>query len=110
MTPEPIAPDQVPTWVPGRLTLQNSDDWQGIAVRGYQYGGSDVEVPPMRDFLIVAYRRGTSAMRRRTDGPWVDGTMQPGDISLLTRATASHWARRCLDGIWFRGATIYSIC
>jgi AraC family transcriptional regulator len=91
MTSEPIVPDQVPVWVPGRATVRSPDGWRGVTARGYRYRRSDVEVPPMRDFVVVAYRRGSTAMRRRVDGPWVAGTMHPGDVSLLTRAAASHW-------------------
>ena len=39
--------------------------WDGISVRGYRYAGSDVEVPPIRDYLIVAYRRGQTSMAHR---------------------------------------------
>lgn len=87
-----IVPDQLPTWVPGQLTVQSPDaGWDGVSVRGYRYRGSDVEVPPMRDYLVVAYRRGTTSMRRRLDGEWIHDTLGPGDVSLLTRAADSHW-------------------
>lgn len=92
MTAALIVPDQLPTWVPGELTVRSPDDgWEGLSVRGYRYRGSDVEVPPMRDFIIVAYRRGITSMRRRVDGGWIDETLRPGDVSLLTRAAESHW-------------------
>lgn len=87
-----IAPDELPTWVPGRLTVRSpAEGWNGLSVRGYSYGGSDVEVPPLRDYVIVAYRRGTTSMRRRIDGEWVSGRLGPGDVSLLTRGAESHW-------------------
>jgi AraC family transcriptional regulator len=86
-----LAPDDLPTWVPGDLTVLSPDDWRGPVVRGYRYRGSDVEVPPMRDFMIVAYRRGVTNMRRRIDGDWLTETLRPGDVSLLTRAADSHW-------------------
>lgn len=86
-----IVPDQLPTWVPGQLTVHSPDGWQGLSVRGYRYTGSDVQVPPMRDFMIVAYRRGGTSMRRRVDEGWVNEELRPGDVSLLTRAAASHW-------------------
>lgn len=92
MATSPIAPEELPAWVPGRLTVHSPDEgWTGLAVRGYCYGASDVEVPPLRDHVVVAYRHGTTEMRRRTDGPWTSGTLGPGDVSLLTRAEASHW-------------------
>jgi AraC family transcriptional regulator len=87
-----IVPDQLPAWVPGQLTVRSPDDgWDGVSVRGYRYAGSDVEVPPMRDYMIVAYRRGTTAMRRQLDGRWTEEHLGPGDVSLLTRAADSHW-------------------
>lgn len=87
-----IVPDQLPIWVPGRLTVRSPDvGWDGVSVRGYRYLGSDVEVPAMRDYMIVAYRRGTTVMRRRIDGDWIRETLGPGDVSLLTRAADSHW-------------------
>ncbi len=86
-----IPPDQLPEWVPGRLTVANPQGWRGVAVRGYRYRGSDVEVPPLRDYTVVAYRHGTTAMHRKVDGAWHHDTLGPGDVSLLTRAAGSHW-------------------
>lgn len=92
MTADLIVPDQLPSWVPGDLTVHSPErGWDGLSVRGYRYRASDVEVPPMRDFMIVAYRRGTTTMRRCVDSGWVNETLRPGDVSLLTRAAASHW-------------------
>jgi AraC family transcriptional regulator len=92
MVSDLIVPEQLPKWVPGQLTVHSPEvGWDGVSVRGYRYAGSDVEVPPMRDYMIVAYRRGETSMRRRIDGEWVHETLGPGDVSLLTRAAESHW-------------------
>lgn len=92
MAGELIVPDQLPTWVPGEVTVRSPDDaWNGVSLRGYRYEESDVEVPPMRDFMIVAYRRGVTDMRRRLDGGWHHEQLRPDDVSLLTRAAHSHW-------------------
>jgi AraC family transcriptional regulator len=92
MADDLIVPDQLPMWVPGRLTVHSPEaGWDGISVRGYRYAGSDVEVPPMRDYMIVAYRRGLTSMRRRIDSGWIQERLGPGDVSLLTRAAESHW-------------------
>jgi AraC family transcriptional regulator len=93
MTDLLVAPDELPAWVPGVLTVRSpAQGWGGVAVRGYRYGASDVEVPPLRDHVVVAYRRGTTPMRRSVDGTWTAVTLRPGDVSLLTRGVASHWA------------------
>lgn len=93
MTTGLIVPDQLPTWVPGELTVQSpaTAGWDGLTVRGYRYAGSDVDVPPMRDYMIVAYRRGVTEMSREIDGKWTHHSLGPGDVSLLTRAYDSHW-------------------
>lgn len=93
MAIELITPDELPTWVPGRLTVRNGEQgWDGLSVRGYEYGRLEVAAPPLRDFAVIAYRRGTTAMRRRVDGRWQEETVRPGDVSLLTRAAVSEWA------------------
>lgn len=101
MATDLITPDQVPNWVPGRLTVCEPDSWDGLSVREYSYDRSDVIAPPLRDYVVVAYRRGTTAMRRRVDeGRWCTGTVGPGDISLLTRASESHWVwSRPIDAV-----------
>ena len=92
MVQQLIAPDQLPAWVPGWLTVHNPDaGWDGMSVRGYRYGPSDVVVPPLRDYAVVAYRRGVTPMRRRVDTTWTAEELRPGDVSLLTRAVGSHW-------------------
>jgi AraC family transcriptional regulator len=90
--PPMLTPAELPKWVPGQVVC-NSDSlgWQGVALRGYRYQGLDVQVPPLRDFTVVAYRRGATRMQRRFEGGWTRAHCVPGDLSLLTRAQASHW-------------------
>lgn len=89
---ELLVPEDLPDWVPGKI-LARSDDlgWKGVALRSYAYSGQDVEVPPMRDFMLVSYRVGVTPMERRFDGKWTQTTCGPGSVSLLTRSQASHW-------------------
>ena len=88
----PIGPEELPRWVPGQ-TLLASDGlgWRGVSMRSYRYTGLDVHVPAMRDYMIVAYRHGTTPMARQFDGRWTRERCVPGDVSLLTRAEESHW-------------------
>jgi len=87
-----ILPDDLPTWVPGELTVHSPDQgWDGVSVRGYKYARSDVDVPAMRDYMIVAYHRGDTEMSREMEGRWTHHSLRPGDVSLLTRAAQSHW-------------------
>lgn len=92
MTTDVITPDQLPNWVPGELTVRSPDSgWAGLAVRGYRYAGSDVEPPPLRDFLIVAHQEGTTEVRRRVGARWTSAVQHPGGISVMTNAVSSHW-------------------
>ncbi|GAB5467753.1 MAG: AraC family transcriptional regulator [Rhodospirillales bacterium] len=87
-----ITPDELPTWVPGRVTSASDGlGWKGLSLRAYDYAGQDVHIPPMRDFMVVSYRQGDTEMQRRFDGAWTRTHCAPGSISLLTRSQKSHW-------------------
>lgn len=87
-----IAPSEIPLWVRGTATVQSpATGWNGISVSGFEYPGSDVAVPAISDYLVVAYRGGVTDMHRRFDGGWSHAALVPGDVSLLTRAAESHW-------------------
>lgn len=89
---ELMKPQELPKWVPGKVLLASDDlGWSNVMLRSYQYDPSDVYVPAMRDFMLVAYRRGPTSMDRKVDGPWSHEFMIPGNVSLLTRAEESHW-------------------
>ncbi len=87
-----IAPEDLPRWVPGRVLLDSAGlGWKGVEMRGWSYKGQDVQIPAMRDFMLVSYRIGTTPMQRRFDGRWTETTCGPGAVSLLTRSQPSHW-------------------
>lgn len=87
-----ITPDELPTWLPGELTVDSATlGWKDIRIRGYKYDPSDVLLPPMHDYMIVFYRHGITPMNRRCSGPWRYEDVGPGVASLLTQATDSHW-------------------
>ena len=89
---ELITLSELPKWVPGKLLCASDDlGWSGVGLRSYHYTGLDVDVPAMRDFVIVSYRRGATQMQRRFDGAWTKTQCAPGDVSLLTRSQRSHW-------------------
>lgn len=87
-----IRPDELPRWVPGKVLLASDDkNWGNLVLRSYRYDPQDVLVPAMRDFMLVAYRRGPTPMDRKVEGPWSREFIVPGNVSLLTRAEESHW-------------------
>ncbi len=87
-----LPPEELPFYVPGKVIAQSDGlGWQGVSLRSYAYKGQDVEVPAMRDFMLVSYRDGVTPMQRRFDGRWTRTTCEPGVVSLLTRSQKSHW-------------------
>ena len=62
-----IKPSEVPKYVPGAVTAASDNlGWNGVWLRGYRYMGLDVIVPPVTDFTIISYLRGSSS--------WSSGT------------------------------------
>ncbi|HMM76475.1 MAG TPA: AraC family transcriptional regulator [Gammaproteobacteria bacterium] len=87
-----ITPTELPDWLPGEVVCASDAlGWCDVAMRGYRYLGQDVYIPPMRDYMIVSYRRGLTPMERRFDGAWTQTRCAPGSLSLLTRAQRSNW-------------------
>lgn len=91
-----VPPDLIPHWIPGETTLDSgASGWRGLALKGYRYPGQQVDIPEMRDYMIVVYRGAPAVMRRTSGGPWQSERVERGVVSLLTRAERSiwHWDR-----------------
>lgn len=87
-----ISPEELPIWMPGELTFDSkSQNWKHVRMQGYRLQSLDVPIPPLRDYLIVACRGGVTQMSRKSSGPWRSENVGPGSVSLLSRATGSHW-------------------
>ena len=88
-----IAPDQIPQWIPGDLTIDSAGlGWRDLTLKGYRYAEQEVQIPAMRDYMIVVYRGADRAlMRRRAGGAWHSATVGCGVATLLTRAEQSTW-------------------
>jgi AraC family transcriptional regulator len=87
-----VEPEQIPAWIPGKMTLDSKQQgWDGMTLRGYHYPDLSVDIPAMRDYMFVVYKHGVSKMSRRHNGPWQDYKVEPGVISILTRAEQSQW-------------------
>lgn len=87
-----ITPDELPAWVPGEVTVDSAAlRWDGVRIRGWRYTPLDVPVPGLNDYMIVAYKRGTTIMNRRCTGDWRQERVVPGCVSLMTHSAGSHW-------------------
>ena len=95
-----VPPNDIPQWIPGELTLDSSGcRWEGVTLKGYNYANLHVAIPTMRDYMIVVYEGEPARMGRRSGGPWEYHHVEPGVVSLLTRAEQSEWA-------WSRPITV----
>jgi AraC family transcriptional regulator len=93
---EPIRPEDLPRWVPGKILLaSDTSRFKDVSLRAYAYRPSDVFIPPLRDYGLVLYRQGPTSMDRRIDGPWSRESLVPGNVSLLTRVEPSQWHWTC---------------
>ena len=89
---EPIRPEELPRWVPGKVLLaSDTSRFSDVVLRSYEYRPSEVFIPPLRDYGLVLYKRGPTSMDRRVDGPWSRELLVPGNVSLLTRVEPSYW-------------------
>ena len=89
---ELIAPETLPVYVPGKVLADSGGlGWDGFSLRTYAYHGQDVEIPPIRDYMLVSYQQGVTPMQRTFGDKWTRTTCGPGAVSLLTRSQTSHW-------------------
>ncbi len=87
-----ITPDDLPAWVPGESTLDSAPlGWEGVRIRRWRYTALDIAVPGLSDYMVVAYKRGTTLMNRRCTGDWRNEHVAPGCVLVLTHAAQSHW-------------------
>lgn len=90
-----VPPDRIPEWIPGVETLDSShQNWKGITLKGYQYECQAAAIPPMRDYMIVAYDGALTSMRRSVGRSCEESIVGRGRISLLTREEQSTWTWR----------------
>ena len=90
-----VPPDGIPEWIPGVETLDSSHlDWKNVTLKGYRYDRQAAAIPPMRDYMIVAYGGAPTTMRRSIGRTSEESVVGRGRLSLLTRAEQSTWTWR----------------
>jgi AraC family transcriptional regulator len=83
---------ELSNWLPGELTLDSTlGGWSDIALRGYRYPGLEVEVPAMEGYTLAIFRSAAADLGRLSGARWRSSPVQPGDITILTRAEESRW-------------------
>jgi AraC family transcriptional regulator len=87
-----ITTEELPQYAPGELRLDSSAVGRpDFRMRVFRYSPSDIDVPPVENFLVVVYRKGATSMNRRVTGAWKQEHVGRGITTLLTRAESSRW-------------------
>ena len=84
---------ELPRYAPGDL-LGSGDDlgWSGVNYRSYTHLGMEIELPPLADYMVIAYDRGHTPVHRKVENKWKDEHLGAGDLTLLTKSARSEWA------------------
>lgn len=89
---EAIRPDDLSQLIRGRVLLtSDSLGLSDLILRSYAQPPAEIELPPIRDYVVILHRGGRMTMDRRIDGPWRRQVLVPGDVAVLTRAARSMW-------------------
>ena len=92
MSQNVISPAQLHAYAGGIRTVSSPESgWDGVSVQGFRYSPSDVDIPAITDYMIVAHRRGINNVNRFVDGRWSDHTLGPGSVALLSRSEPARW-------------------
>ncbi len=88
-----ISYKELPNYAPGNL-LGSGDGrgWSGLKYRGYQHLGMEIVLPPVEDYLVIAYDKGHTPVRRKVENKWSDYHLGVGDLTLLTKSQISEWS------------------
>jgi AraC family transcriptional regulator len=86
-----IAPEDVHRWTGATATATVAgpeEGWRGLMLRGRVATASEVDMPPIRDHLLVLHESAPVQIRRRLHGRgWTSARLVPGTVSLLSRGT-----------------------
>lgn len=92
MAPEFIGPNNLSNWVPGRSVIPGGPHRQGpVQLSGFQYDPLNVELPPLRDFMLIFYKR-PAVISRCMDNRWQTEALNRGECSLMTCRCPSKWS------------------
>lgn len=92
IAPELIGPHNLSSWVPGRSMISPSRERHGpVQLSGFQYEPLEVDLPPLRDFMLISYKR-PAVISRCLDNRWQTEKLDTGECSLMTCRSPSKWS------------------
>lgn len=94
MKPSLLTPDKMLDVIPGRVTclgtVGNNRDLP-VSFRGYQFNKTEVNIPSLRDYKLVRWKKGSDNLGFYENGVWKKSQVAEGDVTLLSRGEESSW-------------------
>ncbi|EPJ84723.1 transcriptional activator [Pseudomonas sp. CFII64] len=89
-----LAPEKMLEVIPGEITIKGTVDTvpnKGMSVRGYRFYKTEVDIPCMRDYELVRWKKGTSNLGFHDGSRWRKNAVHEDDVTILTRGESSRW-------------------
>lgn len=89
-----LAPERMLDFMPGEVTISGTVDAtasRGMSIRGYRFYKTEVEIPSMRDYELVRWKKGTPNLGFHDGSRWHQHAVRDDDVTILTRGESSRW-------------------
>ncbi|WP_256829471.1 helix-turn-helix domain-containing protein [Pseudomonas sp. Pse1] len=89
-----LAPEKMLEVIPGEVTIKGTVDTllnKGMSIRGYRFYKTEVDIPSMRDYELVRWKKGTANLGFHDGSRWRKNAVQANDVTILTRGESSRW-------------------
>ena len=89
-----LAPERMLEVMPGEITMKGTVDVavnSGMSIRGYSFYKTEVEIPSMRDYELVRWKKGTTNLGFHDGSRWHKNAVHDDDVTILTRGESSRW-------------------
>lgn len=94
MSPILLNPEKMLDVIPGEVTFPGTVDTpstRGMSIRGYKFYKTEVDIPCMRDYELVRWKRGTANLGFHDGSQWRRNAVHDDDVTILTRGESSRW-------------------
>lgn len=89
-----LAPEKMLEVIPGEVTIKGTVDTvpnKGMSIRGYRFYKTEVDIPCMRDYELVRWKKGTASLGFHDGSRWRKNAVNEHDVTILTRGESSRW-------------------
>ncbi|TWI47969.1 AraC family transcriptional regulator [Pseudomonas duriflava] len=89
-----LPPEKMLDVIPGEVVEKGTVDTapsKGMSIRGYRFYKTEVNIPCMRDYELVRWKKGTSNLGFHNGSKWQKNAVHDDDVTILTRGESSRW-------------------